>query len=116
MNIIWFGITMCAIGLMTYLTGTYKYGMPVYKWVGWLFVVTGLPFWVIGLIRVIRGTKPTDRICPVCESVFLRKDGPELICPHDGEALEPMKGYYERHPERRDAPVTPNRTDARPLQ
>jgi hypothetical protein len=48
-------------------------------------------------------------ICPKCDSVFpishFRKDK----CPHDGTTLEPMKGYYQRHPEKRDKPVTPNR-------
>ncbi|MGE4505489.1 MAG: hypothetical protein AB7D51_09095 [Desulfovibrionaceae bacterium] len=32
----------------------------------------------------------------------------ESICPHDGSPLEPLEGYYDRHPERREGPVTPN--------
>jgi hypothetical protein len=51
-------------------------------------------------------------ICPECESLLARKelkvsDG-AYRCPHDGSPMEPLEGYYDRHPERREGPVTPN--------
>ncbi|MGE4505485.1 MAG: hypothetical protein AB7D51_09075 [Desulfovibrionaceae bacterium] len=43
-------------------------------------------------------------VCPECESVFPIEQYRDGTCPHDGSPMEPLEGYYERHPERRDGP------------
>jgi hypothetical protein len=108
------------VGIIGFGDGIYESGLapmsgfPVYNWVGLLFMGAGLPFIGYGLYRLFRPGKSAEpnkveHICPRCESVYALADDESRICPHDGTTLEPMKGYYQRHPEKRDKPVTPNR-------
>ncbi|MGE4505534.1 MAG: hypothetical protein AB7D51_09320 [Desulfovibrionaceae bacterium] len=86
--------------------------MPVYNWVGFLFMGAGAIFLLYGLFLLSKKRTAkslhVNHICPVCESVLLLGSHEEHTCPHDGSPLEPLKGYYDRHPERRDQEVTPN--------
>lgn len=40
-------------------------------------------------------------ICPKCEEVFTPEDPSRDGCPKCGSVAEPLKGFYNRHPERK---------------
>ena len=104
----WFGDGIRETGLVP------KSEFPVYPWVGLLFMGAGLPFIGHGIYLLFKAPRPelvkADFICPKCESVYPLPENAELTCPHDGTPMEPLEGYYNRHPERRDKPITENKT------
>ncbi|WP_136360628.1 hypothetical protein [Desulfatibacillum aliphaticivorans] len=85
---------------------SYKYGFNVdmneYKWVfGLLLVALG-----IGFIWTSWGHDPSEEyneteafICLQCRVPICRRDVPDLKCKDCGRDLEPVKGFYDRHPE-----------------
>jgi hypothetical protein len=107
-----FGFTMMLGGFSIVESGTTKGGFSVPSGAGHLVLAFGAAFLLYGLFLFFRkSSRPQPRqefICPTCESVIPLSPDDESICPHDGSPLEPLKGYYDRHPERREGPVTPN--------
>ncbi len=48
-------------------------------------------------------TKQEESICPMCEKVFMLGQAPrDQNCPKCLCPLEPLKGFYERHPKRKE--------------
>ena len=45
---------------------------------------------------------PATLICPKCEAVKPHAEVTDEVCPVCGAKMEPLKGFYERHPERKD--------------
>ncbi len=43
-------------------------------------------------------------ICPECEEIVERSGEDEVFCPKCGTKMEPLKGFYERHPELKKKP------------
>ncbi len=41
-------------------------------------------------------------ICPRCETALPYGEVAEEVCPECGAAMEPLKGFYDRHPERKE--------------
>ena len=71
------------------------------------FVVTpGLS--IIGIFMIIASLRPSKRdykamyVCPKCESLKPFGEVKDEVCPVCGVKMEPLKGFYERHPERKD--------------
>ena len=59
---------------------------------------------IYGLILIIKGkltNKPINYICGKCESMYEGQSIIGDICPKCGSVLEDLKGFYERHPEKR---------------
>lgn len=81
-------------------------GENQYYWAATEIAFSLFLFWLAWYKRFDR--KETHVICPQCESVFSKWEFKDGRCPHDKAELEPMNGYYERHPERKDAPIKPN--------
>lgn len=56
---------------------------------------------MIGIVLYsIKNKKPEVVICPQCEAVFPFHKNETNRCPGCGVPLEPLDGFYERHPER----------------
>ncbi|TVM36705.1 hypothetical protein [Oceanidesulfovibrio marinus] len=49
----------------------------------------------------------TETICVACQTPCLIDDFEEMTCPHCGGELEPLAGFYERHPELLDEDTEP---------
>lgn len=109
-----FGTLIALGGNIIWKTGwDSKHEMPVYKWAGLPLAGTGLLFIGYGiylLFKIPKAQEPseTDFICPNCESVYSLVETEKHICPNDGATMELLEGYYKRHPERKNAPITPN--------
>ena len=46
----------------------------------------------------------TTYICPKCEETVEDIEGKDIYCPKCGTKMEPLKGFYERHPELKGKP------------
>jgi hypothetical protein len=64
-----------------------------------LFVVGG---WKIIFSKDCYEYPSWIKICPECEMVFDDLGRSESICPNCNVELEPLDGFYDRHPEKRD--------------
>ncbi len=88
------------------LGGDQRYGGAVYH--GWSRIFYGLSFLVAGCVLMyvsLRKLKYTWRkgeiivICPRCESLYEKSALNDQLCPHCNIPMEPLKGFYDRHPE-----------------
>ncbi|NDV23143.1 hypothetical protein [Desulfovibrio sp. JC022] len=76
----------------------------------WATVVFGIiMFWCGVLYKFSKGGKNFTRheqsICSKCQKVYLAGQAPaNASCELCGINLEPLDGFYERHPELKDAP------------
>ncbi|NDV24971.1 hypothetical protein [Desulfovibrio sp. JC022] len=49
--------------------------------------------------------KEEEMICPKCQKVYMAGQAPaNASCESCGITLEPLEGFYDRHPELKDAP------------
>ena len=76
--------------------------VPVSKWVGYVAIPIGAIF-IIGSF-FIKKKRPFGEasICPQCLGPY-PEDLLGTPCPQCGTPLENMEGFYERHPELKDA-------------
>ncbi len=88
-------------------TPTFR-GVPLSITTRWVMTLVGIIFIIDGVFcrRPKSGTRIVDyerTICPKCEHPFevgrVPKNG---LCSNCQVPVEPIKGYYDRHPERRD--------------
>ncbi|MGE4470487.1 MAG: hypothetical protein AB7D47_10170 [Desulfovibrio sp.] len=91
----------------TYRVGYVDLGEGQYYWAAAEIALGIFLLWLAWHKR--HDHKTTHMICPQCESVFPVGEFQDGKCPHDGTVMEPMDGYYDRHPERRGKPLTENR-------
>ncbi|WP_319759026.1 hypothetical protein [Maridesulfovibrio sp.] len=100
-------------GVLTPITGGGKYkGFEVYNFVGYIQFVIGS----IILIYLWRTRKEEsfssdkdheteETICPKCQKVYMAGKAPaNAACDSCGAKLEPLEGFYERHPELKETP------------
>ncbi|SDK73738.1 hypothetical protein SAMN05660337_1044 [Maridesulfovibrio ferrireducens] len=74
----------------------------------WALVTFG--FFILGCVFFYKPskkrkmfTKQEKSICPMCEKVFMLGQAPkDQNCPKCTYPLEPLKGFYDRHPELKD--------------
>ncbi|QJT08874.1 hypothetical protein [Oceanidesulfovibrio marinus] len=80
-----------------------------------LRILASSTFVIVGLIGIVTSFRALNRdsqknemmICPECQqtiTVYTAQDG---RCPHCGGELEPLDGFYERHPELLDEDTEP---------
>lgn len=90
------GIVAVVLGYMLVITGfDYLHGFPVPRLAGVLSMLMGVAFIIYGLRS---GLDTTFMICPECKEVYGRRKARDLRCPRCGTSLEPLDGFYERHP------------------
>jgi hypothetical protein len=83
-------------------------GVPTTPGTGWILGF----FCILAMAYAIRGNTTLsgfayglyeDHICPECERVFLKGENPDKsMCPDCKFVLEPLEGFYARHPELKD--------------
>ncbi|GAB7021812.1 hypothetical protein JCM12178A_03700 [Salidesulfovibrio brasiliensis] len=56
----------------------------------------------VTLFALLKQNDAQTFICPRCECVFNREQMSEKKCPSCNAELEPLEGFYERHPEKKD--------------
>ena len=78
-----------------------------HKPLGILLGGLGLAFAVLNLRSLLQG-KEVDYICPTCQQVCSAKDARSGNCPQCSVPLEPLEGFYKRHPELKDKKEQPN--------
>jgi len=96
-----------ALGIFIFLEPIaydYKYGMYVNlsgynKPFGIAFVVVGLIFVRWSFDKKYQTARNIVQICPKCEEPPVLTGPSGMRCPKCGAELEPVKGFYERHPE-----------------
>ncbi|WP_163350129.1 hypothetical protein [Desulfovibrio sp. JC010] len=78
-------------------------GQPVSLWGRWLMTIAGLVLIVCAVRRKYQKVSSVDMICPKCETTFTAVRIPaNKACAKCGLLLEPLKGFYDRHPELKD--------------
>lgn len=94
------GLMSIAIGIGMLDGGTTWREITVEPWVGYVLI----PFGLLLLIEAVIA-KDTDEasMCPHCNEArhWKLKGKP---CPECGTTIEPLEGYYERHPELKATP------------
>ena len=71
--------------------------------------------WVMGIVSMLIGAamiagafwpnkhdQKAMYICPKCEAVHSYAEVKDEVCPVCGAKMEPLKGFYKRHPERKE--------------
>ncbi len=72
----------------------------------WYLVILGFVLVGIGLLGFCllpqkKELSPDTKICPRCETVYDHKPRQDEKCPKCESKLEELKGFYDRHPEKR---------------
>ena len=67
-------------------------------------VPLGVGVFLVGLFMLAKGVRKgrkgkTELICPKCEKPYALEEMACHQCPTCGVPLEPLDGFYERHPE-----------------
>ncbi|WP_291330223.1 hypothetical protein [Desulfovibrio sp. UCD-KL4C] len=85
-------------------------GFPLNYFARWGVAFIGIIFIFYGLFlyKIVkkRSAKQASLICPMCQKVYL--SGPlqnGKICSKCNFQLEPLKGFYKRHPELKEAEI-----------
>ena len=74
----------------------------------------GLVMITIGIISVLTKFKSSFKtkerllICPTCQQLCPAKDAASDSCPQCSVPLEPLEGFYKRHPELKDDKEQPD--------
>ena len=97
------GIFFMIIPVIRFFTGRFStfWGQPV----SWLGDVCLFIFGIILVGYVVFKPQALIKkkyICPKCEETVEDIEGKDISCPKCGTKMEPLKGFYERHPELKD--------------
>ncbi len=77
------------------------------KWpLGSGFIILGVVF--IFVSAKMKNNITDNFICPKCEEIIDHSGEDEVFCPKCGTKMEPLKGFYERHPELKEKSENPN--------
>jgi len=78
-------------------------GQPISFWGRWLMTIAGIVMMVFAFRKKYHKPSSVDMICPECETTFVAASVPaNRQCAKCVSVLEPLKGFYERHPELKD--------------
>jgi uncharacterized C2H2 Zn-finger protein len=112
----WIGILL--VGLMSIAGGYncwkfncyYHREIPIPHFSGIIFIAYGVALVVLGAKRILIKTKDYDEymICPACQHITKTCQTTDNKCPKCGENIEALKGFYERHPELKEAVKSEN--------
>ncbi len=103
------GIILILMGISIYLCPRYydfKYARYVdftgyNKPYGIALAAAGILFIWKSLTKEYKPDRKVTLICPKCDEAFELKESSDKRCPKCGTDIEPLKGFYERHPERK---------------
>lgn len=76
----------------------YLHGFKVPRSLGVIFICFGAVLLVVGIFNKNMLTSDIIMKCPTCLKVFRETETKDNICPNCGNELEPLRGYFERHP------------------
>ena len=101
-----FGISLIAFGLLTVIRPRYySYKFGRYIDFSGFNIPIGILIGIVGIFFVWSGFANRNKvspnevlICPKCNEPFHSKDVPDGLCPTCRNALEKLRGYYDRHP------------------
>jgi hypothetical protein len=94
------GIISCTIGFDIWAKyGGVLYHQPVPRISGIVLVCFGLVMIITGLFRP-HSFKETKYICRKCEKITTTSKIRETNCPDCNTRMEPLEGFYERHPDK----------------
>lgn len=99
------GLLLIAVSLLGIISGkAYFRGMPIPIWVEYIALIGGLLFLFLAwfLRRNQKERVLITLICPQCETLAECDEGEVRQCPQCHVELEPLKGFYDRHPELKD--------------
>ncbi len=104
------GLILIFMGICTFYTqGYYSYTYDRFidfdsynKPYGIALAVAGALFIWKSLTKKYKPDLTIILICPKCDEAFQLKESSAKRCPNCDTDLEPLKGYYERHPERKE--------------
>lgn len=94
------GLVLLYLGWSTTRTGviTYWHTAKVYPWVGYLELVCGTAALLHGFFGKPDRSNDQAALCPDCGAAHKHKFVGKP-CSKCGATLEPIEGFYERHPE-----------------
>ena len=104
MKIIGFSLTLSGSEIVLFGNSDYR-GFMIPDWTGYPILLTGLGTLVFGFVATKKqtGDEVGYLICPSCLHVVEPSPVKPKSCPKCGGTLEPLKGFYDRHPELADA-------------
>nr|WP_321260333.1 hypothetical protein [uncultured Pseudodesulfovibrio sp.] len=98
--------SLIVVGALGVITGNMHYWhVPVIypRIIGGLMMACGAFFLICTIITRQKGTKSIGTyICPKCETAVDFRNVGNHTCPKCQTELEPLVGFYERHPEFKD--------------
>ena len=95
------GIISTVMGLDILIKkGGVLYRQPVPQIAGVALTIFGLFLLVIGIFKS-QSVTSRKYICPKCEEIVERSGSDDIYCPKCGTKMEPLEGFYERHPDRK---------------
>jgi len=74
------------------------YRQPVPEIAGIILIIFGLFLIILCIVRP-QSVTSKKYICPKCEEILNHSGKEEVYCPKCGTKMEPLKGFYDRHPE-----------------
>ena len=99
-GLIFAGITSIAIGVdLLIKKGGIIYQQPVPQYAGVVLIIFGIISFGVGLFASRK--KKAEYICYKCQKIVYHYDEEKKICDSCGGQLEPLKGFYDRHPEKK---------------
>lgn len=103
------GVVNTLFGLSVYSDSTFCYYFDTYCTEMEPFhKQAGIGICLIGLFMLIMTFRKGQRdykemfICPKCQTAHPLAEVPDETCPECQTKMEPLKGYYKRHPELKD--------------
>lgn len=96
------GLVLIFMGFNCLVFKCYAYGkFLVPHFSGIIFMICGFAVVVLSIKNIIRKKYKKDQylICPKCQNVVESFQAIEGKCLKCGADLEPLTGFYERHPE-----------------
>lgn len=110
-------ISFCVIGLISlcgsyvFLSSEYGYWKGTYIFVGKGRYLISFGFGIMGILFIIYGLKKNIKPIPLfgnvyfkcigCGAVISESDAKSSQCPKCGDVLEELKGFFERHPDKK---------------
>lgn len=94
------GVMSIVAGAVIWINkGGTLYFVPMPRYIGIVFMSAGLYCFVVAFFIV---KKKLKYICCKCEKVIICYGGENNLCDICGGQLEPISGFYSRHPDKRN--------------